>query len=164
MFSLKRQFLPFLVGAAQLSGHPFLRPKSVLDPDLRASLAPDFMYMQAVEHVHTLKATSFAEHSPMLYDITAVKDWSSCYRGLLSMYNREVLGKHAIVQHFCFSPLLPADAADEEELSRCLSLVPVSAADKRLGPIAAEPERFVPCCSDALKFPSSLAHAHTGHQ
>jgi hypothetical protein len=79
--------------------------------------------------------------------------------GLLSMYNREVLGKHAIVQHFIFSSVLPSDPASEDEIQRVLALVPVSAADKRLGPIAAEPEHFVPCCSDALKFPSTLAQS-----
>ncbi len=122
------------------------------------------MYLAAVEHVHTLKVTSFAEHSPMLYDITAVKDWASVQRGLLSMYNREVLGKHAIVQHFVFSALLSSDPASEHNLQQALSRIPVSAADRRLGPIAAAPELHIPCCSDALKFPSTLgSSAHAGH-
>jgi serine/threonine-protein phosphatase 2A activator len=77
------QFLPYLIGAAQLSGHPRLRPKSVMDADVRSMFQHDYMYLAAVEHVHTLKVTSFAEHSPMLYDITAVKDWASVYRGIL---------------------------------------------------------------------------------
>lgn len=151
------QFAPYLVGSAQLSGHPRLRPKSVMDADIRSMFGPEFMYLAAVDHVHTLKVSSFAEHSPMLYDITSVKDWASVYRGLLSMYNREVLGKHPIVQHFVFTSFLPADAASEEDLQRAVEMIPVSAADKRLGPVAAEPEHHIPCCSDALKFPSSLA-------
>ena len=150
------QFAPYLVGAAQLSGHPRLRPKSVMDADIRSMFGPEYIYLAAVDHVHTLKVTSFAEHSPMLYDITSVKDWASVYRGLMSMYNREVLGKHPIVQHFVFSSLLPANAASEEELEKVNARIPVSAADKRLGPVAAEPVHHVPCCSDALKFPSTL--------
>ena len=75
------QFAPYLVGAAQLSGHPRLRPKSAMDADIRSMFGPEYVYLAAVDHVHTLKVTSFAEHSPMLYDITAVKvfsfGWSS---------------------------------------------------------------------------------------
>jgi serine/threonine-protein phosphatase 2A activator len=151
------QFLPFLVGAAQLSGHPHLRPKSVMDADIRSAYGAEYLYLAAVDHVHTLKVTSFAEHSPMLYDITSVRDWAAVQRGLLSMYNREVLGKHAIVQHFVYSSALPGDAAPEEEVRRVSELIPVSAADRRLGPIAAAPVHHIPCCSDALKFPSTLA-------
>ena len=158
------QFLPFLVGAAQLSGHPHLRPKSVMDAEIRGAFGAEYMYLCAVDHVHTLKVTSFAEHSPMLYDITSVRDWAAVHRGLLSMYNREVLGKHAIVQHFVFSSLLPGDAAPEEDVRRIMDLIPVSAADRRLGPIAAAPQHHIPCCSDALKFPSTLASSTVKHE
>ncbi len=106
--------------------------------------------------VHDLKVASFAEHSPMLNDITSVKDWASVYRGLLSMYNREVLGKHTIVQHFVFSSLLPATAVPEGELDALLARLPITAADRRMGPVIA-PEEKVVCCSDAMRFPSALA-------
>lgn len=149
------QFLPFLVGAAQLTPHPRLRPKSVLDAGIREAFAADFMYMAAIAHVHALKVCSFAEHSPMLYDITLVKDWTGVRRGLLSMYNREVLGKHTIVQHFAFSHLLPRDAAPPELLARVEARMPVTAADQRLGPIVAPEQRVINCC-DAIRLPSTI--------
>ncbi len=45
------QFLPFLVGSAQLATHPRLRPKSVLDAGIREAFAHDFMYLAAIAHV-----------------------------------------------------------------------------------------------------------------
>jgi serine/threonine-protein phosphatase 2A activator len=150
------QFLPFLVGASQLSGHPRLRPKSVLDRDVRETFAADYMYLAAIVHVHHLKVASFAEHSPMLNDITTVKDWGGVYRGLLSMYNREVLGKHTVVQHFVFSTLMAATAEEASVIDALNARIPVTAADVRMGPIIA-PEEKVICCSDALRLPSALA-------
>jgi hypothetical protein len=46
--------------------------------------------LDCVRHVHRLKVTSFAEHSPLLYDITAVKGWEKVNTGLLKMYRAEV--------------------------------------------------------------------------
>ena len=54
-----------------------------------------------------IKLASFAEHSPMLNDITAVKTWDKVNSGLLKMYRAEVLAKFAVVQHFIYSSLLP---------------------------------------------------------
>lgn len=54
------QFLPFLVGAAQLATHPRLRPKSVLDADIREAFAHDFMYLAAIAHVRALSFVSYA--------------------------------------------------------------------------------------------------------
>lgn len=92
----------------------------------------------------------------MLNDITSVKDWTSVHRGLLSMYNREVLGKHTIVQHFVYSELLPVTPAPEADLQVLLERLPVTAADRRMGPVIA-PEEKVVCCSDVMRFPSTLA-------
>ena len=151
------QFIPYLFGAAQLSSHPHLRPKSVCSEEIRQDFSRDYMYIEAVNHVHVLKVSSFAEHSPMLYDITAVKKWSQVHTGLLSMYNREVLGKHAIMQHFKYSESLSSAPLDEQELARVEALLPVSAADRRLGPILKAAEQpHIPCCGDAIQFPSSL--------
>ena len=54
-----------------------------------------------------VKSVSFAEHSPMLNDITSVKGgWKQVNIGLWRMYQEEVLRKYPIVQHFIFTDLL----------------------------------------------------------
>jgi hypothetical protein len=40
-----------------------------------------------------------------------VKTWDKVNSGLLKMYRVEVLGKHAVVQHFIYSSFLPAAPA-----------------------------------------------------
>ena len=150
------QFIPYLIGAAQLCSHPHLKPKSVCNDEIRRDFL-HYMYFEAIEHVHLLKASSFAEHSPMLYDITAVKTWNKVYSGLLSMYNREVLGKYAVMQHFKYSPTLSKEPLAQNALSQIEALLPVSAADQRLGPILqSHKTHHVPCCGDAIQYPSSL--------
>jgi hypothetical protein len=42
---------------------------------------------------------------------TEVKTWDKVNSGLLKMYRVEVLGKHAVVQHFIYSSFLPAAPA-----------------------------------------------------
>ena len=64
-----------------------------------------------------LKRGPFHEHSPILYDITAVPTWRKVNQGLQKMYVAEVLKKFPIVQHFLFGSLLRfAPAADPHPL------------------------------------------------
>src|SRR5690606_38519078 len=49
------QFIPYLFGAAQLSSHPHLRQKSVCSEEIRHDFSRDYMYIEAVNHVHVLK-------------------------------------------------------------------------------------------------------------
>ena len=101
-------FLPFLLGSAQLIGHPHLRPRSIRYPEVLEAFSAEYVYVQAVRWVMSIKSVSFAEHSPVLNDITAVRSWRAVNDGLTRMYEAEVLRKFPIVQHFIFTDLLSA--------------------------------------------------------
>ena len=113
-------FLPYIFGSAQYGP-----PISETDPTpVEGSLtnAPDpadvskaaavdrergkNMYFGAVGFIYDVKKGPFWEHSPMLYDISGVRaGWAKINKGMLKMYNAEVLSKFPVVQHFRFGSL-----------------------------------------------------------
>lgn len=112
-------FLPFLWGSAQLSNHPYLKPKSIHDPDMLAEYGQQSLYLQAIIWVNRVKTAALPWHSPMLNDISAVPTWDRVNTGLIRMYRAEVMGKLPIMQHFLFGTLLPFDcpSSDETEMA-----------------------------------------------
>lgn len=109
-------FLPFLWGAAQLSNHRHLRPKSIHDAEILDEFASQYMYFACIHFINSVKTASLRWHSPMLDDISGVKTWSKVNEGMIKMYKAEVLLKLPIAQHIFFGSLLqyPAGADDEE--------------------------------------------------
>ena len=64
------------------------------------------MYFGAIGFIHDVKKGPFWEHSPMLYDISGVRaGWGKINKGMIKMYNAEVLSKFPVVQHFRFGSL-----------------------------------------------------------
>ncbi|KAL9940100.1 hypothetical protein V8E36_000805 [Tilletia maclaganii] len=101
------QFLPYIIGAAQLSAQETFKPRDVLHPPPGSNGRPApfaNLYSLSIARVLTLKhGGPFAEHSPMLTDIaSSVPTWSKVLRGLLRMYDAEVLGKRVVVQLWDF--------------------------------------------------------------
>ncbi|CDR41070.1 CYFA0S06e01024g1_1 [Cyberlindnera fabianii] len=101
-------FLPFLFGAAQLSTHKHLRPKSIHDEDMVEMFHKKYMYFACIHFINSIKTASLRWHSPMLDDISGVKTWSKVSEGMQKMYIAEVLGKLPIIQHFFFGSILVA--------------------------------------------------------
>ena len=99
-------FLPFIFGAAQLIDHKYMKPKSIHNPDILENLSKEYMYLACVAYVKKIKKGPFAEHSPMLDDISGVPNWKKVNSGLLKMYKAEVLEKVPIMQHFLFGSLI----------------------------------------------------------
>uniref|UniRef100_A0A2P2IML8 Serine/threonine-protein phosphatase 2A activator n=1 Tax=Rhizophora mucronata TaxID=61149 RepID=A0A2P2IML8_RHIMU len=99
-------FLPFIFGSSQLIDHKYMKPKSILNDDILENFSHEFMYLSCIAFIKKVKKGLFAEHSPMLDDITVVPNWNKVNSGLLKMYKVEVLEKVPIMQHFLFGWLI----------------------------------------------------------
>ncbi|ONK74109.1 uncharacterized protein A4U43_C03F2860 [Asparagus officinalis] len=99
-------FLPFIFGSAQLIDHKYMKPKSIHNEDVLENFEKEYMYLAAVAFVKKVKKGVFAEHSPMLDDISGVPNWAKVNSGLLKMYKAEVLEKVPIMQHFLFGSII----------------------------------------------------------
>lgn len=98
-------FLPYLFGASQLTGHSFLRPKSICNQDCIELYKEKNFYLLMISILHETKQHSLAWNSPMLYDLTILSSWEKVVKGLEKMYKSEVLGKLPIMQHFYFGSI-----------------------------------------------------------
>lgn len=115
-------FLPYIFGSAQYCP-AITSVQDQLPSEGSVSKAPDpsdisnakvverertkNMYFGAIGFIIDVKNGPFWEHSRVLYDISGVKDgWAKINKGMLKMYNAEVLSKFPVVQHFPFGEIL----------------------------------------------------------
>lgn len=113
-------FLPYVFGSAQLAPAIGENDETPIEGSLPS--APEAsavtklnlvekeqdsnMYFSAIAFIYDVKRGPFWEHSPMLFDISGIKDgWGKINKGMLKMYNAEVLSKFPVVQHFPFGSL-----------------------------------------------------------
>ncbi|CAM8974670.1 unnamed protein product [Rhodiola kirilowii] len=99
-------FMPFIFGSSQLIDHKYMKPKSIHNDDILENFANEYMYLSCIAFVKKVKKGLFAEHSPLLDDISGVPNWKKVNGGLLKMYKVEVLEKVPIMQHFLFGWLI----------------------------------------------------------
>lgn len=114
-------FLPYMFGAAQLCPAISDGEDTPVEGSLPGAPAPGDvaklslvekekdtnMYFSAIAFIYDVKKGPFWEHSPILYDISGIKDgWGKINKGMIKMYNAEVLSKFPVVQHFPFGSLL----------------------------------------------------------
>ena len=101
------QFLSFLIGSAQLIDNGNITPSQAIDDDILEKYKDDYMYLSCIKHIKTVKhGGSFGEYAPLLYSITGVANWEKVAKGLVKMYEDEVLKKFVVVQHFYFGSIL----------------------------------------------------------
>ncbi|GKV09374.1 hypothetical protein SLEP1_g20885 [Rubroshorea leprosula] len=99
-------FLPFIFGSSQLIDHKYMKPKSIHNQDILENFSNEYMYISCIAFIKKVKKGLFAEHSPLLDDISGVPTWNKVNSGLLKMYKVEVLEKVPIMQHFLFGWLI----------------------------------------------------------
>lgn len=99
-------FLPFIFGSSQLIDHKYMKPKSIHNQDILDNFSKEYMYLSCIAFVKQVKKGLFAEHSPLLDDISGVPNWNKVNSGMLKMYKAEVLEKVPIMQHFLFGWLI----------------------------------------------------------
>ncbi|EMC99572.1 hypothetical protein BAUCODRAFT_48873, partial [Baudoinia panamericana UAMH 10762] len=121
-------FVPYIFGSAQLG--PAINhsdytqpvptegsldsapsPSSVTNKAVVSEYKDSNMYFSAIQFIYDVKKGPFWEHSPILYDISGLKDgWAKINKGMLKMYAAEVLGKFPVVQHFPFGSFFRLEA------------------------------------------------------
>ncbi|CAH9138365.1 unnamed protein product [Cuscuta epithymum] len=99
-------FLPFIFGSSQLIDHKYMKPKSIHNQDILENFSNEYLYLSCIAFIKKVKKGLFAEHSPMLDDISGVPSWNKVNSGLLKMYKIEVLQKVPIMQHFLFGSII----------------------------------------------------------
>ncbi|PSR97417.1 serine/threonine-protein phosphatase 2A activator 1 [Coniella lustricola] len=117
-------FMPYIFGSAQFT-RPITendtmplegsverapRPGDITKSDAVERLREINMYFSAIGFINDVKKGPFWEHSPILYDISGIKDgWGKINKGMIKMFNAEVLSKFPVVQHFPFGSLFSWD-------------------------------------------------------
>lgn len=115
--------LPFYFGACQLVNDlnddddaNCELPSSIHDKQLLESQASKKMYFGCIQYIKSLKkGVPFGESSPMLNDISYLKSWEQVSKGLMKLYEGEVLNKLPVVQHFVFGDFFPANWTASQE-------------------------------------------------
>ncbi|KAI5866272.1 Phosphotyrosyl phosphatase activator [Durotheca rogersii] len=117
-------FQPYIYGSAQLcraitDSEPMPvegslprapKPAQIVKPDYVEQERKRNMYFSAVGFINDVKKGPFWEHSPILFDISGIKDgWGKINKGMIKMFNAEVLSKFPVVQHFPFGSLFSWD-------------------------------------------------------
>ncbi|KAI1337080.1 Phosphotyrosyl phosphatase activator [Xylariaceae sp. FL0016] len=117
-------FQPYIYGSAQLTraitddesmpmeGSLFRAPKpaSIVKTEYVEEERKRYMYFSAIGFINDVKKGPFWEHSPILFDISGIKDgWGKINKGMIKMFSAEVLSKFPVVQHFPFGSLFSWD-------------------------------------------------------
>ncbi|CAL9729864.1 serine/threonine-protein phosphatase 2A activator 1 [Monosporozyma unispora] len=96
--------LVYIWGASQwIEQEDLIAPRDLVSRQQCDFYKDENFFSQAISFICHVKTGPFREHSPILNNIlTTVRSWKKIQRGLLRMYDDEVLNKFPVVQHFWF--------------------------------------------------------------
>ncbi|XP_039496119.1 serine/threonine-protein phosphatase 2A activator [Drosophila santomea] len=87
----KFQFVPFILGFAQLCYEAPFSPQKMLNEDTIAEYRKSYMLINCVGHMAATNIGTFARHSSQLWSLAALSSWSKIHRSLMFMYMEEIL-------------------------------------------------------------------------
>lgn len=96
------QFLPFLFGAAQLSGVKYISTSNFYQPDQVEMFKDDFVFFGALEFILNNKRGPFSEHSYTLWGFTNLGSWDNITRRIQAKFIDDVLSPFPVNQHLLF--------------------------------------------------------------
>lgn len=101
-------FISFIFGAAELiDNNDNIFPIDMQkDLTVLEQLAKKYMFFDAVYYNLYSKKGHFAEHSPVLYQISNVQQWNKIAVGLIKMWEDELLKKYVVCQHIYFGSVI----------------------------------------------------------
>ena len=103
-------FLVFAFGAAELLGNTNILPIEIQkDLDSINTLGEEWMFFEACYYNLNSKSGNISLHSPILFQISNVPSWDKIEKGLIKMYEDEVMKKYVVTQHFYFGSILRLD-------------------------------------------------------
>ncbi|KAI3405201.1 RRD2 [Candida oxycetoniae] len=163
-------FLPFLFGAAQLTGHEHMRPKSIHNAELVEMYRDKYMYFECIDFINRVTKMSLRWHSPMLDDISGAKSWQKIKEGMVKMYRKEVLEKLPIMQHFIFGQLIKEERKNRDNKDEDKKDEDKKDEDKKVDQDSKQSVAHLPhlpshvhtwgdCCG--IRIPSVLAQSNT---
>ncbi len=101
-------FLPFIFGAAELIGNETVRlPKDIHNTDYLEMYKHEYMYLNCIAFIKSVKKGSFGAHSPYLNDISSAMSWTKVAQGMVKMYRVDVFSKFPVMKHVRFGELFP---------------------------------------------------------
>jgi serine/threonine-protein phosphatase 2A activator len=83
-----------------------LSPKYTQNKSIVYQYSTKNLYFNSIAFIFKVKKGPFFEHSPILYDVSNVKNWTKVVKGMFKMFQVEVVGKFPVVQHFYFGGVL----------------------------------------------------------
>lgn len=91
-------FIPFLFGASQCHSLGDRIPKLTTILDC-AKEAKKYYFYELIMHLHKSKSHEFTENSSLICMFEEMSSWDVIEKGLLKMYQKEVLSAYPVVQH-----------------------------------------------------------------
>jgi len=103
--------ISYILGSSQFinsssKNYPQVSPKMVNNRSMVYQYSTRNLYFNSIAFIYKVKKGVFFEHSPILYDISNVKNWEKIQKGMLKMFAVEVVNKFPVVQHFYFGNVL----------------------------------------------------------